>query len=122
MDNIYDVDLLKRPTTSSSVNKVRQWNFTGVEYHRLDIKQSAIQPTIELFHIPFRMKISGEYILIESPEWPSLQSFGKTKSEAISSMIDTIINVGREYIFTPEHELTEDAIEFRKFLIRKLLK
>lgn len=88
---------------------------------RTETIKTFLQPSIELFNIPFDIRQENEYVFVESPQWPSLKSYGKNAVEAIENMFFVIREVANEYVFADQSELAADAIEFRRFLIQKLL-
>jgi len=69
----------------------------------------------------FNIRHGQEFVFVESPQWPSLKTFGKTSQEAIINMLKLITNALEEFVFCSEEELSDDAREFRKFLIGKVL-
>ena len=115
----YSADTL--PFDYRSVSLPSSW--IGGNYIKPELRKTfniKFEPTIELFNIAFHIRRSGEHIIVESPQWDSLRTHGKTTREAIDSMLGLIRDVIEEYVFIPESELTLDAIEFRNFLIRRL--
>ncbi|MGO9480930.1 MAG: hypothetical protein ACLP05_03995 [Candidatus Kryptoniota bacterium] len=80
-----------------------------------------IDPTIELLGIPFKVRHGEKYVFIESLRWPSLQTFGETTQEAIQNMRKLIKDVVEEFVLASDDELAEDAIEFKQYLIKKMI-
>ena len=120
MDNIYAY--LEEPTiVAGDIRKVSWHSEEKVQIRQVLQHLTFLQPTIELFNISFNLRQDDEYVYLESPQWPSLQSYGRTVQEAISDMLGLIRSVIQEYVLVPESELASDAIEFRRFLIQKLL-
>ena len=120
MDSNYEVALLEKPsTTVKSMRKV-SWLPASALVRQEIAHRTFLNPQIELFNIPFYVRHGDEFVYVESPQWPSLQSYGKTAQEAILNMLDLIRNVIQEYVFVPESQLADDAIEFRNFLMQKL--
>lgn len=83
-------------------------------------KRSVISPKIELFNISFSVRSDGESVLIESEQWASLCSSGRNFEEAVSQMIGLLRNTIREYVMESEENLSDDAKDFRNFLVARL--
>ena len=123
MNDSYDVATIDKQRPYAVVERMMpvDWHVAGAKPGQVLLNQTVLQPTIELFNIPFSIRHGNDYVFVESMQWPSLTTYGKTAQEAIANMVELLRDVVGEYVFVPESELTEDAIEFRKFLIRKLL-
>lgn len=122
MDSYPEIPILEKPSgTVSSMTNFR-WLPIKVETKFLPVAPNLtiLEPSIELFNIPFTVRHGEDYVFVESPQWPSLRTYGKTAQEAIKNMLVVIRDVTQEYIFVAESELADDAIAFRRFLIQKL--
>ncbi len=126
MSDIYMVESPQTVTTgkvdfdASSFEPIRQ--LLGTQHRTWIVSSSTfVNPTIELFGIPLRVRRDNGNVFIESPRWPSLQVFGENTQEAIESMMGLLKDVIEEYVLAPDSELSEDAIEFKQYLIRKMI-
>lgn len=79
-------------------------------------------PDVKIFGIDLIVIQSSGYFRISSPQWNSLRTHGKTLNSAMTNMMQVIADVAPGYMFSPDKELGEDAIELKKFFIEKLLK
>ena len=128
MSDSYDLTLTQEQFVASidrmipvlDISSLKRINVRGT-LQELPLHSTFLEPSIEIFGIQFNIRQGGEYLSIESTQWPSLTAHGKTMREAIENMLEILRNAISEYIFVPESELTEDANDFRKFLIQKLL-
>jgi hypothetical protein len=126
VDNVFEITEQKPSAAISSMRPVL-WQSQRISvslkpnFEKTVKNKTVLQPGIELFNIAFNVRQGDEYVFVESPQWHSLQSYGKTAREAIENMLAMIRDLVQEYIFVGEAELSGDAIEFRKFLIQKLL-
>lgn len=110
------------PNTPTRVRHAFSLSSPKIEVRETTVwKTTFLQPGIEIFNIPFEIRQGEQYVFVESPQWPSLKSYGVSVKEAIDNILSVIKDVANEYIFVDESELASDAVEFRRFLIRKLL-
>ncbi|MBI3365896.1 MAG: hypothetical protein HY033_13440 [Ignavibacteriae bacterium] len=127
MYKICDLDLAKEPFITS-VNKMRvipsllfDAQVVSRTTQELSLRHKTIlEPSIEIMGIPFNIRHTEERVFLESLQWPSLSAYGQTIREAMSNMLALIWVSIEEYVFVPQSELAQDAIEFRNFLIRKI--
>jgi hypothetical protein len=120
MNDSYEVAVLEEPTAAIGQMRLVSAQPAKIEFKWTVLNQTVLEPNIELFNIAFNIQHSDEHVFVVSPQWPSLRTYGKTAREAIADMVALIRHVTREYVFVPESELAEDAIEFRKFLMQRL--
>jgi hypothetical protein len=89
---------------------------------RTQIKNITIlDPSVRMFNIPFEVNREGDAILLENHNWPILTVSGNSFDEALENLGGLLKTIVREYVFVPESELAEDAVQFRRYLINKLL-
>lgn len=83
-------------------------------------KCSIILPSIEIGRIMFiASEKDGAYILFNS-QWPSLTLGGASLSKVIANMMELIYTVDTQYVLEFNNGLTEDGIEFKKFLLSRI--
>lgn len=82
---------------------------------------TMVSPIVELFGIPFRIRYGEKHVFMESPRWPSLQTFGQSAEEAIKDMMHLLKDAVEEFVLAPDEELADDAIEFKQYLIKKMI-
>lgn len=81
-----------------------------------------IEPTyVELYGIPFRVRHEGGYYFLECDKWPILSAFGESLIEAVGGLNHALQDVLDNYVFADAETLSADAIEFRNYLISKLM-
>jgi hypothetical protein len=91
-------------------------------YFDKPVKSRSIHlPRIEIMGVPFSARKQGERIVLESDRWPSLRSSGDSVSDAISDMQSLLADVVEEYVLCSEDSLSEDAKDFRHYLISTLI-
>ena len=76
---------------------------------------------VDLHNIPFRVRHEGGYYFLESDKWNILSAFGESLMDAVGNMNQLIKDVIRDYIFSPQDSLSDDAKEFRSYLISHLM-
>ncbi|MEK6649707.1 MAG: hypothetical protein AABY75_01905 [Bacteroidota bacterium] len=125
MGNLTDVAQLEPPRAAVDTMTRFRSEFVGLPSYRVMRQavrhQTLVPPSVELLNIPFNIREEGELVHLVSPQWPSLQTFGRTAQEAIDEMLGLVRNVVEEYVLVPESELSEDALEFRRYLIQRML-
>ena len=125
MNNDFDLEMLEEPTATIQMIRPVSPTFPPAHFEwqlksQTVVKTTLLEPSIELLNIPFIIRHGDDHVFLESPQWDSLRTHGNTVREAISNMLELIRDVIEEYIFVDTSELTQDAIEFRNFLIQKL--
>ncbi|GEM_PF-6814133 len=132
MSGIYDDDVM--------VSQEKKWSSSATDIHlvndRLLFPASAItprfferkvksisihRPTMEILGVPFMIRDEEARTVLESNRWPSLRTSGQTLAEAIEEMRSLLTDVIQEYVLCEEEELSEDAKEFRHYLISTLI-
>lgn len=76
---------------------------------------------VKICGIDFNVRHAGRFVYVESPQWKSFVVFDSSTTRALTKMLEMICEVAPEYMFTPDDELSGDAIELKRFLIEKLL-
>ena len=88
----------------------------------ISAKRSIFLPAIDIGRIMFAVsEKEGEYVLSNS-QWPSLTSSGVSLSDAIANMVELIHTVSSQYILESDENLSEDGIEFKKFLLGRIFR
>lgn len=85
-------------------------------------RSTLLPPRIEMFGIPLMIHARGEVVEIESPQWPTLRAIGSSTKEAIESVRSLIRDDIEEFVRSDSSELSQDAVEYRDFLIGCLQK
>jgi hypothetical protein len=84
------------------------------------VNLTALDYSIEILNIPFIVRREKESVIVENPRWVSLRTHGGTMRDAVNEMLELIQEMVKEYVLASENELTQDAIEFRRYLIQKM--
>lgn len=82
--------------------------------------RTVIVPKIHIMNIPFVVRRGEELMFVESERWPSLTSSGTDLQEAVSEMTKLLGDVIDEYVLAPAAGLSEDSLELREYLLKKL--
>lgn len=91
-------------------------------YFGKKVKSTSIhRPNLEILGLPFVVREEGTRTILESDRWASLRASGETLAEAIEEMRSLMTDVIEEYVLCPEEALSEDAREFRHYLISTLI-
>lgn len=98
-----------------------QYSYSTPKAILIEVSSTQIRHTIELMGIPFAVRYGEENVFLESAQWPSLQTFGKSTHEAIQNMMSLLKDVIEEFVFASDSELAEDAIEFKQYLVKKTI-
>lgn len=85
------------------------------------LNRSIFLPKIDIMGIPFVIKREENEIVLESERWPSLRASGNKVQEAIDEMRSLMSDVVEEYIMCSEEDLSEDAKEFRHYLLSTII-
>ncbi len=80
-----------------------------------------LPPYIELHNISFRVRHEDGYYFLECDKWPILSAFGDTTLDAVRNLNQLVKDVVDDYVFAQEEKLSDDAKEFRSYLISHLM-
>lgn len=83
--------------------------------------RSIYLPKIEIMGIPFLVKREDGETVLESERWPSLRASGPKVQNAIEEMRSLLHDVIEEYVLSSEETLSDDAKEFRYYLISTVI-
>jgi hypothetical protein len=95
--------------------------FVRKYFHRPVRTLSILLPRIEIMGIPFSVRKEEDRVALESDRWPSLRASADSVPDAISEMQSLLSDVIEEYVMCSEDVLSEDAKEFRHYLINTLI-
>ena len=79
-------------------------------------------PIVLIEGIQFMVSEKAGLFTLSNPQWPSLTTSGSTLKEAISNAAELVQEVKVNYIYEQDSNLTEDGVEFRKFVINSVLR
>jgi len=78
-------------------------------------------PKIEISGIPCSVRPEAEEVVLESDQWPSLRASGPRVEDAIADMRSLLHDVIEEYVLCAEDTLSDDAKDFRYYLMSTLV-
>ncbi|MBI3586514.1 MAG: hypothetical protein HY088_05240 [Ignavibacteriales bacterium] len=84
-------------------------------------KTVYFQPSVNIEGIPFSVSETEGLFVLSNSQWPSLSSSGSSLFEAMGNAAQLVAEVCDEYIYESDENLSEDAKEFRKFLLSRAL-
>ena len=84
------------------------------------VKIFVFKPSLNIQGIPFTVSEGGGSFTLFNPQWPSLTTSDSSLGGAMKNAVELVHDVSEQYVYASEDNLTEDAIEFRKYLLSRI--
>ena len=84
------------------------------------VKIFIFKPSVNIQGIPFTVAEEHGSFTLFNPQWPSLTASDSSLVGAMKNAVELVYDVSEQYVYASEDNLTEDAIEFRKYLLSRI--